>query len=72
MRVKLLVSMAGPDECWKPGDTREVSESVAIEWEVAGIAVVLPEEDIIVFSGEPAAHVSKHTTKKSPKAKKGK
>lgn len=50
MKVKMLVGMAGPDECWKPGDEREVSEATALEWAAAGIATVLPEGEIVVHS----------------------
>lgn len=48
MKVKMLVSMAGTDESWKPGDTREVSEAVAKEWQEAGIAVPLPDGEAVV------------------------
>lgn len=48
MKVKMLVSMAGPDESWKPGDVREVSEAVAKEWQTEGIATILPDGPVVV------------------------
>lgn len=48
MKVKMLVSMAGPEESWKPGDVREVSEAVAKEWQDAGISTTMPDGDAVV------------------------
>lgn len=40
-KVKMLVSMAGPDESYQPGDDREVSAEVAEEWQAVGIATIV-------------------------------
>lgn len=47
-KVKMLVSMSGPDESWKPGDVREVSDSTATAWKAAGIACAVPDSGIVV------------------------
>lgn len=70
MKVKMLVSMAGPDECWKPGDTREVSEAIGLEWEAANIATVLPDAGIIVLDGDVAVNPPPQKAKAASKAKK--
>lgn len=59
MRIKMLVSMAGPDESWQPGDEREVRESVAKEWERLGMATILPSEPVVVKDGAMKAKVKK-------------
>lgn len=48
MKIKMLVSMAGPDESWQPGDVREVGDSVALEWSRLGLATLLPSEPVVV------------------------
>lgn len=45
--VKMLVSMAGPDESWQPGDNRTVEDAVAEEWDVLGIATIVPDEPVV-------------------------
>ena len=72
MKVKMLVSMAGPDESWKPGDTREVAEATALEWEISGIAAVLPEEDIIIFDDAAESTPATKPVKTASKTKKSK
>lgn len=72
MKVTMLVSMAGPDECWKPGDTREVPEAVGLEWEAANIAMVLPDAGIIVLDGDLALNPPPKEAKAASKTKKGK
>jgi hypothetical protein len=48
-KVKMLVSMAGPDESWQPGDERDVEDGVAEEWKQLGIATIMPDGDAVVF-----------------------
>lgn len=58
-KVKMLVSMAGPEESYVPGDTREVADGVAEEWERLGIAMVVPSG-----SADTAPVVKKPATRK--------
>jgi hypothetical protein len=43
MKVKMLVSMAGPNVCRKPGDVVEVSGETGIAWIKARIAAAVEE-----------------------------
>lgn len=47
-KVKMLVSMAGPEESYQPGDDRTVEDAVAEEWETLGIATIVPDETVVV------------------------
>lgn len=60
--VKMLVSMAGPDESWKPGDCRDVDDTVAEEWHRLGIAIIMPDDEIIVNAEvqEPSSKTVQH------------
>lgn len=71
MKVKMLVSMAGPDESWKPGDVREVPEAVAKEWQGLGMATILPAGPAVVEAKVEAVPAPKAApTKRCMKAKK--
>ena len=43
-RVRMLISMAGPDESWVPGDEREVADYVAEVWVKTGHAELVAEQ----------------------------
>lgn len=43
--IKMLVSMAGPEEHYAPGDTLSVSDNVAEAWKNAGIATIEDEQE---------------------------
>lgn len=58
-KVKMLVSMAGPDESWQPGDTREVADNIAEAWEKADIAMIMPEGPIVFEKSKKAARGKK-------------
>ena len=68
MKVKMLVSMAGPDESWKPGDVREVSEAVAKEWQEAGIATILPDGPVVVQGKAVVVQAEERAADHAPEA----
>lgn len=44
-RIRMKVSMAGPDEAWQLGDERDVADDVAVEWECLGMAEVIGDAE---------------------------
>mgnify|MGYP001774940679 CR=1 FL=1 len=66
-KIKMLVSMAGPDESWQPGDSRDVEDSVAEEWQRLEIATILPSGPAVV---EAKVEAKKPAAKRGRKAKK--
>lgn len=44
MKIKMLVSMAGADHSYRPGEVIDVSDETAISWVEAELAVIYRDE----------------------------